>query len=95
MNLFMKLSGDEGTKRHYAYQVEGEARVKLHTDVAKGKPVVFDIEANTIEATLETLNITHDEYKRVYQCMMDTGVMNYETDDYTALIPLHDYDFEG
>ena len=95
MSEFIKLSGDEGTKRHYIYEVEGEERKKLHADVAEKGFVDFVIEGNTIEATLVKLNITHDEYKNVYESLMDIGVMNYETDDYTCLIPLYDYDFEG
>lgn len=95
MNQFIKLSGDEGTKRHYAYEVEGEDRKQLHADVAKSGRVVFDVEGNTIEATLENLNMTHAEYKNVYENLMNIGVMEYETDDYTCLIPLYDYDFEG
>ena len=95
MSEFIKLSGDEGTKRHYAYEVLGEDRKQLHFNVAEKGFVDFVIEGNTIEATLVKLNMTHDEYKNVYENLMDVGVMDYETDDYTCLIPLYDYDFEG
>lgn len=95
MNQFIKLSGDEGTKRHYAYEVEGEDRKQLHAEVAEEGIAGFKIEGNKIEATLVQLNMTHAEYKNVYENLMDIGVMDYETDDYTCLIPLYDYDFEG
>lgn len=95
MSHFIKLSGDEGTKRHYAYEVLGEERKQLHTEVAETGYASFNIEGNTIEATLVQLNMTHAEYKNVYENLTDVGVMDYETDDYTCLIPLYDYHFEG